>query len=233
MGETVNIQAILNGTSNWRGRQQQIIALQEKLNELKSRTAMNSTLGQNDDWDGNSLAMKYDETMSIAQQRQRDEIRRLERERKDQTEQQKQEIQTLRQEQQTLKDKFEQSKTRNTVLTNELKTLREQLKTSLEKSKHDDELVAVLLKQQQQMKITQEQQEKDLQIKCQMYQELEQTLKLDQMKQTNLIKQLQIVIDEKETRIRELEMHLDENRIEVKLMSKILSTNVILFISVR
>jgi len=233
VGETVNIQAILNGTSNWRGRQQQIIALQEKLNELKSRTAMNSTLGQNDDWDGNSLAMKYDETMSIAQQRQRDEIRRLERERKDQTEQQKQEIQTLRQEQQTLKDKFEQSKTRNTVLTNELKTLREQLKTSLEKSKHDDELVAVLLKQQQQMKITQEQQEKDLQIKCQMYQELEQTLKLDQMKQTNLIKQLQIVIDEKETRIRELEMHLDENRIEVKLMSKILSTNVILFISVR
>jgi chemotaxis regulatin CheY-phosphate phosphatase CheZ len=31
VGDTVNIQAILNGTSNWRGRQQQIIALQEKV----------------------------------------------------------------------------------------------------------------------------------------------------------------------------------------------------------
>jgi hypothetical protein len=162
---------------------------------------MNSTTGFNDDWENNSLATKYDETMSIAQQRQRDEIRRLERERKESFEQQKQEIQTLRNDYQTIKDKFEQSKTRNTVLSNE--------------SKHDDELIDVLLKQQQQMKITYEQMQKDLDLKMKINTEIEQTHKLDQMKQANMIKQLQLIIDQKETKIRELEMHLDENKIEV------------------
>lgn len=31
VGDSVNIQNILNGNSNWRGRQQQIIALQDKV----------------------------------------------------------------------------------------------------------------------------------------------------------------------------------------------------------
>jgi hypothetical protein len=178
---------------------------------------MASTNSFNDDWEGNSLATKYDETVSIAQQRHRDDIRRIERERKDLLEQQKQEVQTLRNEQQTLKDRCEQSKTRNTVLSNEVKTLREQLKTSLDKSKHDDELIEVLLKQQQQMKITHEQLQKDLDMKSKMNTEFEQTHKLDQMKQANMVKQLQLIVDQKETKIRELEMHLDENRIEVNL----------------
>ncbi len=34
---------------------------------------------------------------------------------------------------------------RNTVLTNEVKTLKEQVKTLLEKGKHDDELIDALL----------------------------------------------------------------------------------------
>ncbi|CAF4303871.1 unnamed protein product, partial [Rotaria magnacalcarata] len=70
--DSVNIQAILNGTVNWRGRQQQILALQDKVNELKARTNMISTNGFNEDWDGNSLGSKYDDTMSVAQQRHRD-----------------------------------------------------------------------------------------------------------------------------------------------------------------
>ena len=177
---------------------------------------MNSTAGFNEDWDGQSLATKYDETMSIAQQRHREEIRRIERERKELLEQQKQEVQFLRQEQQTLKDKFEQSKTRNTVLANEVKTLREQLKTSLDKSKHDDELIDVLLKQQQQMKSNHEQLQKEFDLKSKINVEFEQTQKLDQMKQANLIKQLQLIRDQKEMTIRELQMHLDENRIEVR-----------------
>lgn len=177
---------------------------------------MTSTNTFNEDWDGASLGAKYDETMSNAQQRHRDELRRIERERKESFEQQKQEIQTIRNEQQTLKDKLEQAKSRNTTLSNEVKTLREQLKTSLEKSKHDDELIEVLLKQQQQIKTTNEQLEKDFNLKSKLYAELEQTQKLDQMKQSNMIKQLQLVLDQKETKIRELEMHLDENRIEVR-----------------
>ena len=184
---------------------------------------MNSTAGFAEDWEGNSLAMRYDETMSAAQQRHRDDIRRVERERKEVTEQQKQDLQTLRSDLQSSKDKLEQSKTRNTVLTNELKTLREQLKTSLDKSKHDDELIEVLLKQQQQMKTTHDQQQKDIDMKSKFSAELEQTYKLDQMKQSNLVKQLQLIVDQKETKIRELEMHLDENRIEVSIHPRFIS----------
>ena len=169
--------------------------------------------------------MRYDETISVAQQRHRDDIRRVERERKDVSEQQKQELQTVRNDLQTFKDKFEQSKTRNVVLNNELKTLREQLKTSLEKSKHDDELIEALLKQQQQMKATNEQQQKDIDMKGKFSAELEQTYKLDQMKQSNLIKQLQLIVDQKETKIRELEMHLDENRIEVSTFLTLLTSD--------
>jgi hypothetical protein len=195
------------------------------MNEYKARTAMNSTIGFGDDDDGQSLAMKYDDTLSIAQQRHRDDIRRIERERKDIVEQQKQELINLRQEQQTSKDKFEQMKTRNTVLTNEIKTIREQLKTSLEKSKHDDELVDVLLKQQQQMKSQQEQQQKMIDMKDKVHHELEQGKKLDEMKQNNLIKQLQMIVDDKETKIRELEMHLDEHRIDVGILLFLLILN--------
>lgn len=184
---------------------------------------MNSTAGFAEDWEGNSLAMRYDETMSAAQQRYRDDIRRVERERKEVTEQQKQDLQTLRTDLQSSKDKLEQSKTRNTVLTNELKTLREQLKTSLDKSKHDDELIEVLLKQQQQMKTTHDQQQKDIDMKSKFSAELEQTYKLDQMKQSNLVKQLQLIVDQKEMKIRELEMHLDENRIEVSIDRRVIS----------
>ncbi|UJR09353.1 hypothetical protein I4U23_013597 [Adineta vaga] len=214
VGDTVNIQNILNGTSNWRGRQQQIIALQEKINDLKARTTSGTSSGLIDDLESSLLASKYDETVSSAQQRHRDDIRRIERERKDSYEQQKQELQLLRTEHQTLKDKYEQNKSRNTVLSNEVKTLREQLKASLEKSKHDDELIDVLLKQQQQLKSTHDHLQKDLDIKSKMSTEAEQTTKLDQMKQANMIKHLQLILDQKEMKIRELEMHLDENRIK-------------------
>ena len=174
---------------------------------------MSSTNLFNEDLDGVSLASRYDESVSMAQQRHRDDIRRVDRERKDQFEQQKQDLQSLRSEQQSLKDKFDHLKSRNGVLTNEVKTMREQLKTSLEKSKHDDELIEVLLKQQQQLKTHQEHHEKESDMRAKLTTELEQTYKLDQMKQANMIKHLQLIVDQKEAKIRELEMHVDENKV--------------------
>ena len=44
-----------------------------------------------------------------------------------------------------MKEKLEASKARNKVLTNENKTFKEQVKTLLEKGKHDDELVEALM----------------------------------------------------------------------------------------
>jgi len=168
--------------------------------------------------------MRYEETTATSQiqQRHRDEIRRIEKERKDLLEQQRQDLLSAKAEQQTFKDKFEQSKTRNTVLNNEVKTLRDQLKTSLEKGKHDDELIEVLLKQQQQTKTAQETKDRDTEMKTKLAVEQEQTLKLEQMRQMNMIKQLQFILDQKETKIRELELHLDENEIKVGEERKVL-----------
>lgn len=45
----------------------------------------------------------------------------------------------------SLKEKLEASKARNKVLANENKTHKEQIKTLLEKGKHDDELIEALL----------------------------------------------------------------------------------------
>lgn len=55
------------------------------------------------------------------------------------------EIEAIEGDYNSLKEKFEATKARNTVLTNEIKTSKEQIKTLLEKAKHDDELVAALL----------------------------------------------------------------------------------------
>lgn len=44
-----------------------------------------------------------------------------------------------------MKSKTEAVKARNIVLTNEIKLAREQIKTLLEKGKHDDELIEALM----------------------------------------------------------------------------------------
>ena len=45
----------------------------------------------------------------------------------------------------SMKEKLEASKARNKVLANENKTHKDQIKTLLEKGKHDDELIEALL----------------------------------------------------------------------------------------
>ncbi len=57
----------------------------------------------------------------------------------------KREHETLESECNLLKEKLEATKARNTVLTNENKTYKEQVKTLLEKGKHDDELIEALM----------------------------------------------------------------------------------------
>lgn len=57
----------------------------------------------------------------------------------------KQENHTMEAELNGLKEKFEASKARNKVLSNENKTFKDQVKTLLEKGKHDDELIDALM----------------------------------------------------------------------------------------
>ncbi|GFO30348.1 coiled-coil domain-containing protein 13 [Plakobranchus ocellatus] len=76
IGENVNMQSLLNETSNWRGRAQQIIALQQKVDELKvqleSQTdGMDSTMGPNE------------KGKNRQEKRYREELKRLDRERKE------------------------------------------------------------------------------------------------------------------------------------------------------
>ena len=75
----------------------------------------------------------------------KNDVRKLERERKEQNEKVKREFEALESEYGAVKEKFEAAKTRNKVLVNENKTLKDQVKTLLEKGKHDDELVEALI----------------------------------------------------------------------------------------
>lgn len=55
------------------------------------------------------------------------------------------ELHLLNEEHQKLQTKFGAAKTRNKILTSELKGLKEQMKMSVEKGTHDDELIAALM----------------------------------------------------------------------------------------
>jgi FtsZ-binding cell division protein ZapB len=57
----------------------------------------------------------------------------------------KREFEALESDYNSMKDKLEALKSRNAVIGNENKTFKEQVRTLLEKGKHDDELIEALM----------------------------------------------------------------------------------------
>lgn len=82
---------------------------------------------------------------SNLESRHRNDLKKMEKERKDQFEKMKREHEAIENDFNTMKEKFEAIKARNTVLANENKTVKEQVKTLLDKGKHDDELIEALM----------------------------------------------------------------------------------------
>ncbi|BFZ06224.1 hypothetical protein BsWGS_09261 [Bradybaena similaris] len=198
IGEDVNFQMLLNESSNWRGRAQQIIALQGKVDELRVQLD-----GSNADGEKNSSAKRRQE------EKHRDELRKMERDRKEAQEHAAVKLKNLEVENQSLLDKVDAGKARNKVLSNEIKTLKLQMQTLLKKSRNDDEFIDALMKQQSQMKqLLEDHNKQQTQHQYLQQQQLHQ-MTVNSQHNNNIVEQLKAVTAQKEAQVNMLELELN------------------------
>ncbi|XP_053832341.1 coiled-coil domain-containing protein 13 isoform X1 [Vidua macroura] len=150
IGEDVNIQRLLANSGNWRGRAQQILLLQTKVQELEHKLNQQKIRASLLEVDEGLLAFR-DPRKLLVQEKNLLKIRSLEKEKKESLEKLSEQHNTLQKNHEELKKKFDASRARNQMLCGEVKMLKGQIGTLLEKGKHDDELIDALLSQQKQM----------------------------------------------------------------------------------
>ncbi|KAJ7380185.1 Coiled-coil domain-containing protein 13 [Desmophyllum pertusum] len=154
VGEGFNITSLLNDSSGWRGRQQQITSLQNKVSELKGQLTQVARSGSatSNNILLRSVMMSPSTAPSQYDEKHRSVLKKIEKDRKDAQEKTQAEFESLDQEHTKLQQKHDAAKARNRVLASELKGLKAQVQTLLEKGAHDDELIAALMREQQQLK---------------------------------------------------------------------------------
>ncbi|XP_066927690.1 coiled-coil domain-containing protein 13-like [Clytia hemisphaerica] len=147
VGENISFQSLLNSSAGWRGRQQQIMALQQKNNDLQQQLPQHER-GKS----GSTSRSISSHGQSVHDEKHRLTMRKMELERKEQADKLQKELEATVQERNSLKEKNNATRARIKILSQDNKNLKEQMSTLIEKGKHDDELVSALLKEQQILK---------------------------------------------------------------------------------
>ncbi|XP_048728819.2 coiled-coil domain-containing protein 13-like isoform X1 [Ostrea edulis] len=229
VGENVNIQSILNNQSSWKGRAQQIMMLQKKVDELKAEIGTKKPQKEKE-YDleaemlgtGNSSARQR-----TAIEKHREQLRKIEKERKESQEKATNEFKALEEEHAALKKKFDAARTRNSVLANQNKGFKEQMKTLMDKGHHDDELIEALMKQQSHLQHLLEQtttQQKETSQKSQ--HEIKQ-MSMKTQQDNNVVEQLKAIVAEKEAKVHRLEDEIQQLKLNHLQRAQLDSANML------